>query len=92
MNAATKIEDDIMVDLSPEVVTRVLASMDRYTKQITKTRCTCGAELPTDGANLEAYAHDGGWPLDGLPGKWWLYVVCPECEYQWALWKLGVPR
>jgi len=24
--------------------------------------------------------------------KFWLYVTCPKCKYEWALWKLGVPR
>ncbi len=66
--------------------------MEGYADQVTQKGCTCGATLPTRGCNLEAYAHPDGWVLDGLPGKWWLYIVCPECNYQWALWKLGVPR
>jgi hypothetical protein len=56
----------------------------------------CSAELcgPVIG-----HPHDGGWTVPGLPcphphsdGKWWLYIVCPKCDYQWALWKLGVSR
>lgn len=92
MSEAGFMNQDTMVDLPPEVVSRVLASMDSYVEQITKKDCICGATLPTGGANLEAYSHDGGWPLDGLPGLWWLYIHCPECGYDWALWKLGVAR
>jgi len=43
------------------------------------------------------YPHDGGWLVPGLKsreqnGCWWLFVVCENCNYEWALWKLGVDR
>ncbi len=41
---------------------------------------------------IEHYDHSGGWTVDGLKGKQWLYITCPKCEYQWALSKLGVRR
>lgn len=31
--------------------------------------------------------HDGGY-ADKNGKKWWMYLHCPECEYEWALWKL----
>lgn len=37
---------------------------------------------------IEAYDHPNGWAVEGYPQPQWLYVVCPDCEYQWALWKL----
>lgn len=54
----------------------------------------CGKELcgPVIG-----YPHDGGWLVPGLAsreanGRWWLFLVCAGCNYEWALWKLGVAR
>lgn len=41
---------------------------------------------------IEHYDHDGGWPVLGFKERQWLYVTCPRCGYQWALWKLGVSR
>lgn len=37
-------------------------------------------------------AYRAGWIVEGLPHKVWLFIVCPNCKYQWALWKLGVSR
>jgi len=25
-------------------------------------------------------------------GRMWLFIHCPECGYEMALWKIGVPR
>lgn len=62
-----------------------------YLDQCTITKCNhCGTALFP--AKLEHYTHAFGWPLHGFDEKQWLYVVCPKCKYQWALWKLGVPR
>ena len=41
---------------------------------------------------IRAYPHDGGWKVPGLNGLWWLYITCPRCGYEWAIWKLGVSR
>jgi hypothetical protein len=39
---------------------------------------------------IMSYPDDGGWDIDGQ--KYWLYITCPDCGYQWSLWKLGVGR
>jgi hypothetical protein len=47
---------------------------------------------------IRAYPHSGGWKIPGLKGdpdedgRYWLYISCPGCGYEWALWKLGVSR
>jgi len=42
---------------------------------------------------ISYYLHSAGWKIKGLTtGLFWLYKICPGCGYQWALWKLGVPR
>lgn len=48
--------------------------------------------VPLKGQLLEHYDHDGGWPLAGHKELQWLYVTCPNCNYQWSLAKLGIPR
>lgn len=54
-----------------------------------KNKCWCGYQgllnLPIIG-----YQHPDGYEVDGLVHKQWLYVSCPQCQYDWALWKLGV--
>ena len=48
--------------------------------------CTCGYQFhPMDDVSM--YPHDGGLP-DGESNRWWVYVTCPKCKYQWAWWKL----
>ena len=66
-------------------------TLEDYRKQIKDDKCHfCGFEglknLP-----IEHYDHSDGWPVEGFKELQWLYVICP-CGYQWALWKLGVPR
>ena len=48
----------------------------------------CGAKLPE---KIKAYKHRYGWYVRGK-GKWWLYITCPKCGYDWNLEKLGLPR
>ena len=52
---------------------------------------TCGYDDSPLGA-IESYDHDGGWTVDGLKRKQWLYATCLKCGYQWSIWKLGVGR
>jgi len=48
--------------------------------------CQADLNLPTYGA-----PHDGGWNVPGM-GLNWLWLHCDKCGYDWALWKLGLPR
>jgi hypothetical protein len=38
------------------------------------------------------YQHPSGWIVPGFEKKQWLFIVCPKCEHQWSLWKLGVGK
>ena len=53
--------------------------------------CTCMSKQHTQRifriAQFEGYPHDGGL-ADETGEKWWLYVTCPHCGYQWSFWKL----
>ena len=68
-----------------------MPTLNDYGKQIQEDKCSCGFEGLKD-LPIEHYPHSAGWIIDGFAEKQWLYVTCPECGYQWALWKLGVPR
>ncbi len=74
-----------------------LAEAEQYYKALNSTpeklKCRwCNTSL--DGEPIRAYPHSAGWTVEGIEGKQWLYIVCPrkKCGYQWAIWKLGVPR
>lgn len=70
---------------------------------ITRTPRCKWCDKPLHGPVI-GYPHDGGWVVPGLhsgpnggeEGRWWLFIVCEDCtgnsDYQWALWKLGLPR
>ncbi len=49
----------------------------------------CSHPLPPE---IQHFDHLHGWNVDGYIRQQWLYIVCVGCDYQWALWKLGVPR
>jgi len=51
-------------------------------------RCSCGRNLR--GEEVLGYPHIAGWWTDS--GKMWLYIHCPACGYDVALWKIGVDR
>lgn len=72
----------------------VLSASDAapFEAQIQENRCHwCDASL--EGIPIHYYGpHSGGWIVPGIPHRVWLYKVCPNCGYQWALWKLGVKR
>ena len=58
-----------------------------YQEEIKGKKCRwCGKDLGDE--LLEFYDHDGGFEVEGFDRKQWLYVTCPECEYQWSLSKL----
>lgn len=68
-------------------------TLEEYANEIKTTACKwCGNTLPTGPENIQNYNHDDGWEVVGFHHRQWLYIECSICKYQWALWKLGVPR
>lgn len=64
--------------------------LEDYEKLVEGKTCRwCGTELPQ---KVEYYAHPDGWKVEGFPTLLWLYVKCPNCKYDWSLWKLGLSR
>lgn len=61
-------------------------TLAEYRAMVTLETCPdCGCPLP-DG--LKHYDHDGGLLVVGFSRPQWLFLECPNCDYQWALWKL----
>lgn len=69
----------------------MLRTKEQWKELITHTKCEwCGYE-GLDKEPVQAYPHYGGWKIQEEFRKQWLFIVCPDCDYEWALWKLGVP-
>ena len=54
--------------------------------------CVCGFVFNPHRITIEHYDHDDGYEVEGYDKRQWLYITCPRCNYQMALWKLGVKR
>lgn len=61
-----------------------------FIEQMKRTKCRCGESLR--GEIIYGYPHPGGWTVQGLSEKQWLFIKCPKCGNKRSLWKLGVPR
>lgn len=62
-----------------------------YEAQIEDKQCK-RCKIPLGGLPIQHYDHEGGYDVFTYYQKQWLYVVCPLCDYQWSLTKLGVRR
>jgi hypothetical protein len=51
---------------------------------------TCGVPFPAN--QIYHYEHSDGWIVNGYKEKQWLFCICPICNYQYALQKLGFGR
>lgn len=58
-----------------------------YSQLETKNCKYCGTPLPH--TPIHCYEHSNGWIVKGFQEKQWLFIICPKCNYQWSLWKLG---
>lgn len=54
-------------------------------------KCGCGKKSYAD-MKLYGFDDDYGWEVEGFIYEQWLFFLCPECGYQWAIWKIGVPK
>lgn len=41
-------------------------------------------------AKIRYYNHPGGYLVDEMIEKQWLYIECPNCQYEWSFKKLGI--
>lgn len=65
--------------------------LSHYEAQLDGKKCKwCNNTVSLEDEPIEHYDHPGGYEVEGFKEKQWLYVVCPTCEYQWSLRKLGI--
>ena len=67
-------------------------TLDGYHLEIAKNVCSFCNYSGLQDLPIKHYDHEGGWLVKGYRERQWLYVECPRCGYEWALWKLGVRR
>lgn len=59
--------------------------------RLVREKCCVGCKRPfTLPIKIEHYPHSDGWLVNGFEDRQWLYVTCKHCDYQSALWKIGI--
>ena len=74
------------------ITTRTLTNkkvIEKIHSQMTKIKCGCGQNLKI--LSIKYYMPHPATVINEYPNCWF-YIECPNCGYQWALWKLGVKR
>ena len=66
---------------------RTKALLKLYRKKIQTHKCYCGMEYGDE--PIRFYPHPNGWNI-GEDSLQWLFIRCPRCKVDVALWKLGV--
>jgi hypothetical protein len=62
--------------------------MSDYQAQIVGKVCpACKRPVPS---RIQFRDHAGGFKVDGFSQRQWLWVSCPGCSFDIALWKLGI--
>lgn len=65
-------------------------TLGQYSRMVAGPTCAnCDKSLPHP-ARITASEHGSGWPVARFPKRQWLSVKCPHCNYESALWKLGI--
>lgn len=67
------------------------AEAQELRKLYLNTKCLCGHDLAKEPI-VYYVPHRDGWTVAGEKERVWLYVKCPKCGYDMAVWKMGVPR
>ena len=62
-------------------------SLDHYLSKLSGCKCEwCHSDLSA--GEVKHYRHPSGLPLKGYKERQWIFIECPKCGYEWALWKL----
>jgi len=77
-------------EFNPNLPFRTRALLKLYRGKITVWDCSsCGASLRDQ--KIRFYPHSAGYRI-GYNLRQWLYIRCPVCLIDYALWKLGVRK
>lgn len=81
------------MEMKNELIPRELSQSlsEIYLRKVVFTKCKiCNCELKS--GKIYHYRHFSGWVVPGFDKKQWLFLVCPKCQHQWSLCKLGVDK
>jgi hypothetical protein len=72
-------------------------SAQKYRKLLKDPVCRVNPKHPSAKVDLSneiiwGYPHEAGWEIEESDELQWLYITCPVCGYDHAIWKLGVSR
>ena len=70
------------------MISEAVKSLTAYRQSIRRVRCKWCGYYGLQNEPFQFYDHDGGEKVNGFDKKQWLYIECPNCQYQWSLWKL----
>lgn len=70
-----------------EITAKMGGEIEKVIKEFKgkKVSCTCSKTFKIE--KFCGYPHSDGFESD-TGKKWWIYVTCPHCCYDWAIWKL----
>lgn len=82
--------------LQESALKKFYPSAQKYMKLIKDPVCGSNARhfetVDLSHETIWGYPHTEGWEIEESEELQWLYISCPVCGYDHALWKLGVSR
>lgn len=84
----------IQKDQEESPLKKYYPSAQKYMKYLKNPICGSNARhiqnVDLRGEIIWAYPHTEGYKIEESDEKQWLYIRCPVCAHDWALWKLGI--
>ena len=81
-----EIKDKQESSAQSSTVEEIIARIKQCIKDgIGRAHCRCGEPIHPE--HVQMYPHSHGIQIEDI-GKQWVYIHCPSCRYDWALWKL----
>ena len=64
-------------------------TLEQHRQQIVMVDCRWCHYPNIKDCPIEMDEHENGWRVYMKEKRQWLWITCPSCNYQWALWKMG---
>jgi len=91
-----KDEDDYLLAFSDDprkvaLYNKIMSypNLEQHRAQITMVDCRWCLRENIKDEPIEMDDHENGWRVLRKSKRQWLWITCPGCNYQWALWKMG---
>jgi hypothetical protein len=90
-----EMRESVQEDSKPTIVEQELAAESRWkilsqVSNVNDHRKNCSCGTPIIKGVLASYDHEGGMEVPGYEKKQWVYMHCPKCKYDLAVWKIGI--